>query len=213
MKFGKGRIVMLIFLVILFLGCTGEEGTTTVTPAPTGPIPGTSTPLPPTTTPAPTTVLPISKQINFESEVIYYEPYPLAFYNAFSELESPDITFKIFNPMDIPLTIRLTSEYQGVSYPSITTKTVEPDEWETINQTIQLKHDEIGKIKTKTKLNLHYKIEYEDNGDWKIWDEQTVPIDAYPMDTMVWAMEDENGNEMPLYDYIATFVTPKSDAV
>ncbi len=90
---------------------------------------------------------------------------------------------------------------------------MEPGESETINQTIQLKRDEISKIKTKTKLSLHYKIEYEDNGNWKIWDEQTVQIDAYPMDTMVWAIQDDEGNEIPLHDYIATFVTPKSDAV
>ncbi len=212
MVFRKNRFVILILSVILFLGCTGEE-TTTITPASTETPPKTSTPLPPTVTPAPTTLQPTSKQISLESEVIYYEPYPLAFYNAFYQMNIPSITFEIFNPMDNPLTVKLTSEYQGVSYPSITTKTVEPGEWETINQTIQLKRDEISKIKTKTKLSLLYKIEYEDNGDWKIWDEQTVQIDAYPMDTMVWAIKDENGNEIPLYGYIATFVTPKSDAV
>jgi len=38
-------------------------------------------------------------------------------------------------------------------------------------------------------------------------------VDVYPMDTAVLWTEDEEGNDYPLYDYLAVFVTPKSDAV
>lgn len=88
-----------------------------------------------------------------------------------------------------------------------------PGETKIINQTIPLIKEKIEQIKTKTKFSLHYRIEYEENGQWKVWGEQTVMIDAYPMDTMVWAWRDDEGNWWPLYDYIAVFVTPKDPSI
>ncbi|AXI25154.1 hypothetical protein CFE53_02915 [Methanofervidicoccus sp. A16] len=151
--------------------------------------------------------------IKLETTTIYYEPYPLAFYNAFYELGLPDITFEIKNPMDIPVTVKLTSEYQSYSNPAITTVTVMPGETKVINQTIPLIREKIEDVKTKTKFSLHYKIEYEKNGEWKVWDEETTMIDVYPMDTMVWAIKDSKGNLWPMYEYIAVFVTPKDTSV
>ena len=58
---------------------------------------------------------------NLEVLTTYYEPYPLAFYNVFYELGEPDITFEITNNGDEPITVRLTSEYQGYSNKAITT--------------------------------------------------------------------------------------------
>jgi len=150
---------------------------------------------------------------NLEVLTTYYEPYPLAFYNVFYELGEPDITFEITNNGDEPITVRLTSEYQGYSNKAITTETIMPGETKEINQTIPLIKDKIKQIKTKTKFSLHYKIEYDDNGEWKTYDEQTVMIDVYPMDTMVWAIKDDEGNEIPMYEYVAVFVTPKDNAI
>ena len=148
-----------------------------------------------------------------EIMVTYYEPYPLAFYNTFYELGLPDITFEIKNLNNVPVTIRVISEYQGYSYPAITTVTVLPGETKIINQTIPLIKEKIELIKTKTKFSLHYRIEYEVNGHWKVWDEQTVMIDVYPMDTMVWAIKDDKGNLYSLHNYIAVFVTPKDPSI
>ena len=200
-------------VLVLILGLTGcaapqEEQIPTPSPTPTPeevetpPVEKSPTPIP--TTPAP-------EIFGLETQVFYYEPYPLAFYNTFYELEVPDITFEVYNPMDNPVTVRLTSEYQGISYKAITTETIMPDERKTINQTIPLNAGEIENIKTKTKITLHYKIEYEKDGEWKNWDEQTIMIDFYPKDTMVWAMRDEDGSYIDLYGYIAVFVTPKAD--
>lgn len=180
------KLSVLILMVLGLVGCTAPEEKTSPTPTP---------------------------EIGLETEVLYYEPYPLAFYNSFYEQQVPDITFEIYNPMDEPITVRVSSEYQGISYKAITTETIMPGERKEINQTIQLDVGEIEKIKTKTKITLHYKIEYEKDGEWKVWDENTVMIEAYPMDTMVWAMRDEKGNLQPLYEYIAVFVTPKADEI
>ncbi|UXM84587.1 hypothetical protein [Methanococcus aeolicus] len=144
---------------------------------------------------------------------IYYTPYPLAFYNVFYELGEPDITYNITNNGKNPIIIRLTSEYQGYSNKAITTEIIMPNETDEINQTIPLIKDKIKQIKTKTKFNLHYIIEYNDNGEWKTYDEQTEMIDIYPMDTMVWAIKDDEGNEIPMNDYVAVFITPKNDEI
>jgi hypothetical protein len=88
-----------------------------------------------------------------------------------------------------------------------------PDETKTMNLTIPLIIEKIEQIKTKTKFTLHYKVEYEENGEWKVYDEGTEMIDVYPMDTMVWAMYDDEGNPIDLQDYIAVFVTPKDKAI
>jgi len=148
-----------------------------------------------------------------EVNVTYYTPYPLAFYNVYYELDMPDVTFEIYNPGKTSLRVKVVSEYQGVSYPAVTTEIVEPEEWKIINQTIRLKYDEISRIRTKTRFMLYYKVEYEENEGWRVLDEQTVPVDVYPMDTMVWAILDDSGHATPMYDFIAVFVTPKAEAV
>jgi len=151
--------------------------------------------------------------IALETFTTWYEPYPLAFYNAFYNQGEPDITFEITNNGDIPVTVRVSAEYQGYSHQAISTETIMPGETKLINLTIPLIPEKIEQIKTKTKFSLHYKIEYEENGEWKVYDEYTAMIDVYPMDTMVWAMYDNQGNEIPLFSYIACFVTPKDDAI
>jgi hypothetical protein len=131
----------------------------------------------------------------------------------FYELGEPDVTYKITNNGENPITIRLASEYQGYSNKAITTETIMPKETKEINQTIPLIKDKIKQIKTKTKFSLHYKVEYDNNGEWKTYDEQTEMIDVYPMDTMVWAIKDDKGNEIPMDEYIAVFVTPKDTSI
>jgi len=155
----------------------------------------------------------ISKEVSFNTSTTYYGPYPLAFYNTYYELGEPDITFNIINNGDKPATIKLTSEYQGYSNKAVTTETMDPKETKEINQTIPLIKDKIEKIKTKTKFSLHYTIEYDNNGEWKTHDEQTVMIDVYPMDTMLWAIKDDNGNYIPMNEYIAVFVVPKDESI
>lgn len=145
-------------------------------------------------------------------EITYRNRYPLAFYNAFCTQGEPDITVNVYNPTDTPITVKVTSEYQGISYSAIITKTVMPRGEMPINQTIQLKTNEIEKIDTKTLVNMHCKIEYEEERALKVW-ETTEQVDIYPEDTMVWAWTDNQGNHINNLDYIAVFVTPKADEI
>lgn len=153
------------------------------------------------------------EQKTIETVVTYYEPYPLAFYNAFYELGVPCITFEIKNPMDAPVTVRLISEYQGYSNPAVTTVIVMPGEIVMINQSIPLIKEKIEGVRTKTKFSLRYRIEYEEDGEWKVREEQTIMIDVYPMNTMVWALRDDEGNLEPMDEFIAVFVTPQDPSI
>ncbi|WP_456469308.1 hypothetical protein [Archaeoglobus sp.] len=146
-------------------------------------------------------------------EVTYYSPYPLAFYKVFYNQNQPDITVKVTNNGLETMTVKVTSEYQGYSEPAYTTVEVAPGETVTINQTIPLLDWMVEQIDTKTKFSLHYRVEYSYGDGWSVADEQTVMVDVYPMDTMVWGMWDSEGGWIPLHDYIAVFVTPKSYAV
>ena len=159
------------------------------------------------------TVIENEPSFGLSTNTIVYEPYPLAFYNVFYEQGLPDITFELNNTGEIPLTIRLSAEYLGYSYNSISTVDLAPGESKVVNMTISLMPEKIEQIKTKTKFALHYKIEYEKDGQWKTFDEDTKMIDVYPVDTAVLWMQDSSGEWYPLYEYLAVFVTPKSDAV
>lgn len=106
--------------------------------------------------------------IKLETKTTYYSTYPLAFYNTFYELHIPNTIFKITNAGDWPVTVKVTSEYQSYSQPAITIDVIMPGEEKTINQTIPLTKEKIEQIKTKTKFSFYYKIEYKENGEWKI---------------------------------------------
>ncbi len=153
-----------------------------------------------------------SEDVKLMVQTSYYNPYPLAFYNAFWEQKIPDITFKITNSMDRPVTVRITSEYVGISNQAISTLVIPPKETVVVNQTIPLILEKIKKIKSKTKICLHYKVEYKSGDDWKTWCEQTVMVDVYPLDVMVWALKC-NGGKINMQDYIAVFVTPDDRSV
>ncbi len=143
----------------------------------------------------------------------YYDPYPLAFYNAFWEQKIPDVTFRITNPTDRPITVKITSEYVGISNPAISTLVIPPKKTVTINQTIPLIPEKIKEIKAKTKICLHYKVEYRSGDNWKTWCEQTVMVDVYPLDVMVWVLKCRDGRRINMQDYIAVFVTPDDRSV
>ncbi len=145
--------------------------------------------------------------------VTYYSPYPLAFYNAFWEQRIPDVTFKLTNPSDMPITVRIISEYVGISYKAVTTVTIPPRKTVKINQTIPLILDKIKEIKSETKIPLHYVVECRRNDRWDVICEQTEMVEVYPINVMVWALKLGNGRMKNMQDYIAVFVTPNSEEV
>jgi len=159
------------------------------------------------------TTLGCSENVELIVQPSYYDPYPLAFYNAFWEQKIPDITFKITNPMGRPITVKITSEYVGISNPAVSTLVIPPKETLIVNQTIPLILEKIKEIRSKTKICLHYKVEYRNGDDWKTWCEQTVMVDVYPLDVMVWVLNCKDGRRINMQDYIAVFVTPNDRSV
>ncbi len=149
-----------------------------------------------------------SENVKLIVRTSYYDPYPLAFYNAFWEQKIPDVTFKITNPTNEPVTVRIVSEYVGISNPAVSTLVIQPGETVVVNQTIPLILDKIKEIKSETEICLHYKVEYRTGNEWKTWCEQTVMVDVYPLDVMVWALKLKNGKRINMQDYIAVFVNP-----
>jgi len=147
------------------------------------------------------------------SEVSFYEPYPLAFSNAFYQQQIPSVSYDLINPSSEPVTVRITSDFPGYSTPSVDTLTLQPGESETVDHVIRFDPQKIGSIHSTTKLNLATKTEYLSGSDWKTINEQTALIEVYPEDSMVWSIADSDGNTTALDEYIAVFVTPQSPAV
>jgi len=147
------------------------------------------------------------------TETTYGEQYPLAFHNVFAYQEDPDCIYSITNTKYEPVNVRMTSEYEEYSTPTVTTITLEPGEEIEVPQTILMSPEKISGVKSAGKMNLHMKVEYETPGGWKVADEQTAMIDVFPMDTMVYSIEGNDGNPIYLFDYLTVFVTPGSPAV
>ncbi len=144
--------------------------------------------------------------------VVYYNPYPLAFYNSFMEQGVPNITFKLKNAGERQVIVRVTSEYLGYSYKAVTTVTLNPGEERVINQTIPLIPDRIKEIREVTKIPLYYKVEELMGDKWVTICEQTVMVKVYPINVMVWAIK-EDGRLINFQNYIAVFVTPNSKCI
>lgn len=154
-----------------------------------------------------------NKNALFSWDITYYEPLPLAYYNTFLYLEVPSIHLRIENKQKYPVKVKFSAEYLDFSHPSVKSDVVHPYETKEIDLIISLTPREIEAITTITKFNLKYTLEYEEGSSWHILEEETNLIPVYPMDTMVWAMQDQEGDAVSLTDYIAVFVTPQSDAI
>ncbi len=143
----------------------------------------------------------------------YYDSLPLALRKSLlASGDSQDLSVEIENAGDIPAKVRVTGEFPGYSSKAVVTEIINPGEKKVVNLTIPLSEN-IYSIKSKTKISLHWTIEYEKAGRWITHDEQTKWIDVYPVDTMIWTMEDSSGKVTELHPFIATFVNPKDPAV
>ncbi|WP_128694126.1 hypothetical protein [Methanoculleus taiwanensis] len=147
------------------------------------------------------------------ANVTYLTACPLAFYNTIVGKECPMLSFNLSNAGSSPRSIRAFSEYQGLSYRSVNTGTVSPGSSTLVNQTPSLLRNRTANISTITTVNLHYGVEVYDGTGWRLLEEQTVPVDVFPEDIMIWEAMDSEGNRVPLYEFVGVFVTPNSPAV
>ncbi len=141
--------------------------------------------------------------------------YPLAWHNLRPTwfLNVSDVEYTIHNPTAAPVGVRLTSQYPGYSAPIVNVSEIGARSTATFNHSIILDLDKIQEIRTTTRANLHYRIEYRDGSNWTVHDEQTRLVTFYPMDQMVWATEDSSGKITIYHGLIAIFVTPQSRSV
>lgn len=147
--------------------------------------------------------------------VDYRSDYPLAWYNLRPTwfLNVSDVEYTIQNPTAVPIRVQLTSQYPGYSTPTINVITIDARSTSMFRQFIILDVERIQGIRTPTRANLYYTVEYRDDDSWILHEAQTKPVTFYPMDQMVWATEDSRGKITIYHGLIATFVTPQSRGV
>jgi hypothetical protein len=151
-----------------------------------------------------------------ETSVSHRIDYPLAWHNLKPTwfLNVSDIDYTIYNPTAAPVEVRLTSQYPGYSTPIVNVEEIGARSTSTFNHSIILDVDTIQEIRTPTRAALYYKIEYRNTeGNWVVDDERTNQVTFYPMDQMVWAIEDSSGKITIYHGLIAVFVTPQSRGV
>ena len=141
--------------------------------------------------------------------------YPLAWHNLKPTwfLNVSDVEYTIHNPTAEPVSVRLTSQYPDYSNSTTTVTKIDANSTSTVDHSIILDVEKIQEITTTTRANLQYRIEYRDDGDWIVHEEQTKPVTFYPMDQMVWATEDSSGKITIYHGLVATFITPQSRGV
>lgn len=141
--------------------------------------------------------------------------YPLSWHSAATTraLNKPDAAYTIFNPTAAPVRVRLTSRYPDYGSETINLVQIDANSTQAYNQYTKLSVEKIREIRTTTSANFYYKIEYWNGKDWVIHDEQTYLITFYPMNQMVWAIENPNGTIGIYHGLIAAFVTPQSGGV
>ncbi|KAF5075776.1 hypothetical protein [Methanoculleus horonobensis] len=158
---------------------------------------------------------PGNEESPIQSYVEYKSIYPLSWHSAATTrfLNKPDATYTIYNPTAAPVRVRLTSKYPDYGSETINLMRVGANSTQAYNQYTKLSVEKIQEIRTTTSANFYYKIEYWNGDDWVVHDEQTYLITFYPMNQMVWAIEDSNGTVGIYHGLIAAFVTPQSSGV
>jgi len=130
--------------------------------------------------------------------------------STYLQLPNLDITFidvTITNPSDTPRVVTVESEIPGYTGKSINTVEVPAHGNITVGQTPTLRTSAIPR--EITPASLHYRVALTDG---TLIDEQSIPVQIYPKETMVWGF-DEDGTWIDMTDFIAAWVTPHEPAI
>ena len=133
-------------------------------------------------------------------------------YHLYPKLDDPLIEFDVTNDGADVLEVTVSSEISGYTDKAINLEQIAPGETNTILQTPLFKPGVLDTLTELKTANLHYKVTYLEDGEEMTWDEQTIPVELYAKDTMIWGVmvEDEYVNLQPL---IAAWVTPHAREV
>lgn len=156
-------------------------------------------------------------------QVRYYNPYPLAYYNAFLRQWVPDVHVDLYAYGDTDIDVRVTSEYLGYGYPAVNRTTAHGHPWlpqaTAVEQVLPLDQDKLDRLDTTTTFTLHVKVETLDKrGVATLTYDETIPIEVLPTNTAVlWtktpATKDKPAEWVSLHPYLASFVQPTNPAV
>ncbi|MGB7531683.1 MAG: hypothetical protein WA977_01725 [Halobacteriota archaeon] len=137
----------------------------------------------------------------------YMDKIPSGVYYLFPKLDYTLMEFNVANNGADVLEVTVSSEISGYTDKAINTEQIAPGETKAIEQTPLFKPGILDTLTELKSANLHYKVTYLEDGKETTWDEQTIPVELYAKDTMVWG-EVVEGEYVDLSPLIAAWVTP-----
>lgn len=151
-------------------------------------------------------------QAEIDLTTYYMDKISSGAYHLYPKLDDSLMKFEVTNDGADVLEVTVSSEISGYTDKAINTEQIAPGETNTILQTPLLKPGVLDTLTELKTANLHYKVTYLEDGEEMTWDEQTIPVELYAKDTMVWGVmvEDEYVDLKPL---IAAWVTPHAREV
>ena len=151
-------------------------------------------------------------QAEIDLTTYYMDEISSGAYHLYPKLNDSLMEFEVTNGCADVLEVTVSSEIRGYTDKAINTEQIVPGGAKTIFQTPLFKPGVLDTLTELKTANLHYKVTYLEDGEEIIWDEQTIPVELYAKDTMVWGVmvEDEYIDLQPL---IAAWVTPHAREV
>ena len=137
----------------------------------------------------------------------YMDKIPSGVYYLFPKLDYTLMEFNVANNGADVLEVTVSSEISGYTDKAINTEQIAPGETKAIEQTPLFKPGVLDTLTELKSANLHYKVTYLEDGKETTWDEQTIPVELYAKDTMVWG-EMVEGEYVDFSPLIAAWVTP-----
>jgi len=218
-----GATLALLFIIGLLIGGVEEDNpSSTPVPATTSTVKPTTAPVvettpvakptspPPTPAPAipePTPTPPDVPHVEIVSTTAYPDRIPSGVYHIFPKLDVSLIDFEVTNNGADVVEVAVSSEINGYTDEAINREQIAPGETTTIEQTPLFKPGVLDTLTETRSANLHYKVTYLENGKETTHDEQTILVDLYAKDTMVWGVVEE-GEYIDLSFFITAWVTP-----
>lgn len=167
----------------------------------------TATPTTPTNTPILTPEPASAPKPAIKLFTTYNDKIPSSVYNLYPKLDNFLLSYEIINNDENDLDVTVSSEITGYTDEAVNIKRISPSKMVTISQTPLFKPGVLDTLTETKTANLHFKVTYVEDNVEKVWDEQTIPIELYSKDTMVWGTNFD-GEFVNLSPYIVAWVTP-----
>lgn len=142
----------------------------------------------------------------------YYDKIPSSVYNLYPKMDDSLVSYEITNSGEDDLGVTVSSEITGYTDKAVNIEQISPGKTVVISQTPLFKPGILDTLTETKTVNLHFKVTYLEDSVEKVWDEQTIPIELYAKETMVWGV-DSNGEYVDQSSYIVAWVTPHAKEI